>query len=924
MSSLWIEPIVQLVQQSGHLTRILRAFPFLMGDPLWSDRFQPVLAKAIPLLTHLLRRELIKRLLAKQLIDLNDYDHFVDALKRKPWAETSARELYQILRQKPEPSFATFCDVLLKVGGEDLHCLLKYGEVPLVINVETDNEEFFKSHSNALITILKVYMEQATGIPNRRVRSTTKFMNPMTPKALVSVARSAEIRILIPTIDHRCFRLYEEKVVKVITDFMETRNFVLEICYMHDIIYRLHPDDRSQGIYDDATSSVTVNRSHDHSGDHSQEIYDEALKHGFVTVNRSRVIVAGQDGAGKSCFVDSLLNRPFKKDRESTEGAAVELTHTATNGWVATERGDHLDPLIAEGVYRMNQQPSSSSSKSVQESKDLDAQETEADKSERYYGSSTAVDTVKPTPAVITLAEKLKAVGIEAKTLTPNQQRLASSFLADKPSEEDLTKKIVSIRDIWDLGGQEIYLATHSALIPDSKEFGLCMYMIVMDISKSLSAKAESFCRSIDGEGRKKKQSIDLSWIRTNGDFPLYWFGSITAAHEDTSSGDHQLGQDEEVAYPPVFAIGSHRDVLDNDKERFPDSASVKDWLKKQGQLFKQLLKDSDFKQHIVVPKKRGIGEDDDDFREMAHFFKRIFLIDNSVSGSESFCKGVREIRERIDRMTATYWKGMKKKKKQPLYWVYLEILLFRWREVMGKVVANVEEIVKLAQHPTICNISKRDEVLVALKYLANVGAVLFYPEVDGLDDVVFTRPMSVIKCLSAFVTAETVPYMKPEWAKLKKNGIMSNKLMTYRLGQMQKSDSASSLTEENKKQIEDDNKRMVKLLELLDVITPVKGSSPTEFYIPSMLKKRFLSSPSTTYWECLTLSDSKPRCCTLPAPLIVIPMKLKFVPECLFFRLITRFLKVYPNKPRLSRHQCIFLAQDEDSPVQGTQQHLS
>ena len=658
-------------------------------------------------------------------------------------------------------------------------------------------------------------------------------------------------------------------------------------------------------------SSLLVHR--DHPDDQSQEIYDEALKHGFVTVNRSRVIVAGQDGAGKSCFVDSLLNRPFKKDRESTEGAAVELTHTATNGWVATERGDHLDPLIAEGVYRMNQQPSSLS-QSVQESQDLDAQETEAD------GSSAAVDTVKPTPAV-TLVEKLKAVGIEAKTLTPNQQRLASSFLADKPSEEDLTKKIVSIRDIWDLGGQEIYLATHSALIPDSKEFGLCMYMIVMDISKSLYAKAESFCRSVDEDGRKQKQSIDLSWIRTNGDFPLYWFGSITAAHEETPSGDHQLGQDEEVAYPPVFAIGSHRDVLDNDKRRFPDSASVKDWLKKQGQLFKQLLKNSDFKKHIVVPKKRGIGEDDDEFREMAHFFKRIFLIDNSVSGSESSCKGVREIRERVDRMTTTYWKVMKKKK-QPLYWVYLEILLFRWREFMGTVVANVEEIASLALHPKICNISDRDEVITALKYLANVGAVLFYPEVNGLDDVVFTRPMLVIKCLSAFVTAETGPYMIPEWDKLKQNGKMSNKLMKYRLERMQKSDSASSLTEENIKQIEDDNRRMVQLLELLDVITPVIGLSPPEFYVPSMLKKRFLYSP--TYWERLTGSDSKPCCCTLPAPLIVIPKKLKFVPECLFFRLITRFLKVYPNKPRLSRHQCIFLVQDEDSPVQGTQQRFT
>ena len=73
-------------------------------------------------------------------------------------------------------------------------------------------------------------------------------------------------------------------------------------------------------------------------------------------MNRSRVIVAGQDGAGKSCLVDSFLNIPFEKDKASTEGAALTMIHTATSGWIACNRKDNLDPLIAEGVYRINQQ----------------------------------------------------------------------------------------------------------------------------------------------------------------------------------------------------------------------------------------------------------------------------------------------------------------------------------------------------------------------------------------------------------------------------------------------------------------------------------------------------------------------------------------------------------------------------------------
>ena len=599
----------------------------------------------------------------------------------------------------------------------------------------------------------------------------------------------------------------------------------------------------------------------------------------------------------------------------------MAMIYTATSGWVATDNKDHLDSLIAEGVYRMNQQQSlsksshevlSESSRIAIESKGFDSksEKVQANVPERHYGNSTAVDEVELASAVETLEEGLKAVGIKAKTLTAKQQQLVNSFLASRPSEEDLRKQILGVRDIWDLGGQEIYLATHAALMPDSKAFGLSMY-----ISKLLSNKAESFHRTSDGE--VIDQTNELGWIRTNGDFPLYWFGSIAAAHEDTPMGGHWLGKDEEVAPPPVFAIGSHRDVLDTDTERFPDPESVEKWLKHQEQYFEELLSHTDFVKHIVVPKKLGVRKDSEDFREMFHFFKRMFLIDNTVSGSASPCRGIAEIRERVDRMSTTYWKGMKK---QPLFWVYLEILLFRWSKVMKTVVAKVDEIVKLAQHPTICNISSREEVLVALKYLANVGAILYYPQVDELKDFVFTRPMWVIKALSAFVTAaKPGPLMEPKWNTLKEKGIMSNDLMNYRLKQMRDadvSDLASSLKDAGREQIEDENRLIIRLLELLGVITPVAESPPFEFYVPSMLKTSFLCSP--THWE------SHRHSLSLPAPLIVIPMNLKLVPECLYFRLVTRFLNLYPKNPELSRHQCVFQVPDKETPaVEGMQLYL-
>ncbi|XP_065831561.1 uncharacterized protein [Oscarella lobularis] len=635
-----------------------------------------------------------------------------------------------------------------------------------------------------------------------------------------------------------------------------------------------------------------------------QEIYDDALKRGSVTVNRSRVIITGQDGAGKSCLVDSLLNRPFERDKASTEGAAVAMTHTATSGWVATDSKDHLDPLIAQGVYSsMNQQLSINLPEGLHVDRSLQNDSTESVISEAAVAESgfhTSAPEWSSAPPPEELGKDLKAVGIEAKTLTPNQQELVSTFLVNKPSEEDLKRQSLGVRDIWDLGGQEIYLATHSALMPENRTFCLTMYMVVMDISKSLSDKTESFHRS--SEGKVVDQTNELGWIRTNGDFPFYWFGSITAAQEETTRDSHWLGEEEEVDSPPVFAIGSHRDVLEGDKNRFPNSSAVNEWLFRQGDLLEQLLMDSEFVKHIVLPKKHEDANDDENFREMTHFVKRIFLIDNSVSGSDSPCKTVNEIRTRVDRMTSNYWR---RQKKQPLFWVYLEILLFRWKEIMKTVVAKVDEVIKLAQHRSICNISRHDEVLVALKYLANVGAILYYPEVDDLKSFVFTSPTWVIKAMSAFVTAaKPGPRMEPKWNTLKQTGVMSKDLMDYRLKQMREaSDSTTDLD------LEDENKLIVRLLQLLDVITPVAGSPPSEFYVPSMLKPFFLYP--RTYWE--RHSRSPP----FPAPLIVIPMKLKFFPECLYFRLVTRFLKMYRKNPELSRHQCVFLVEDKDSTAE-------
>ena len=63
------------------------------------------------------------------------------------------------------------------------------------------------------------------------------------------------------------------------------------------------------------------------------------MKDGYVTVNRSRILLIGQDRAGKTSLKKSLLGLPFDSKEQSTEGIEVDPSkckidvHQAASNW---------------------------------------------------------------------------------------------------------------------------------------------------------------------------------------------------------------------------------------------------------------------------------------------------------------------------------------------------------------------------------------------------------------------------------------------------------------------------------------------------------------------------------------------------------------------------------------------------------------
>ena len=61
-------------------------------------------------------------------------------------------------------------------------------------------------------------------------------------------------------------------------------------------------------------------------GQRIQLAYEKALRDGFVNVYRGRILLIGQDRAGKTSLKKSLLGLPFDPKEQSTEGIEVQAS----------------------------------------------------------------------------------------------------------------------------------------------------------------------------------------------------------------------------------------------------------------------------------------------------------------------------------------------------------------------------------------------------------------------------------------------------------------------------------------------------------------------------------------------------------------------------------------------------------------------
>eukprot|EP00118_Oscarella_pearsei_P021579 m.242844 g.242844 ORF g.242844 m.242844 type:complete len:856 (+) comp40228_c1_seq4:299-2866(+) len=586
--------------------------------------------------------------------------------------------------------------------------------------------------------------------------------------------------------------------------------------------------------------------------------FENAVRSGSVPVIRSRLVVVGPDGAGKTSFVDSLLGRRFKENRPSTDGVAIEIAVTeADEEWKEERDGDlqYLDKQIARATALQ-----------MKGDQFLGTEEMESKFSIGLHGNAegdTGPTTSSTRPSLFAritfFFRRLfgssnipeKRVNVESSEKTSVKVELSTEqteAIISKASFQILES--LRTKHIWDLGGQETYLATHAALMSLEGTFTVTAYALVFDLSKSLNELAQSHFR--DSDGRVRDLSKDLGFIRQYGDFLRHWLTSFRIAYPSRTR-THFLGENEGIEFPPVFGVATRA-----------DEGEAIAMLPAQRRAFAEIFKEMDYEGHLVKSEKDGQGG--------------LFLISNSLS---SDCPGIQEFRRRLDAMDKDYWS---KQRRMPTRWLAFEKKLITWKD--GKVM-NLRTAMEIASKH--CAILSSNEVIVALQYLHNLGVIQYFQSVPSLREKIFVDPVWLVKAIAAFVTSKEPSQQRflPDWRDLKNFGEMSPKLTNYCL---QTTGSTHPAEQET----------VLNALEMIDIAYQSSSEKGGRLFIPCMIKRK---SPGYTICETYNAAGN------LPPPIVVQPEGVPAIPEAFYFRLIVHFLRKFSGlgEPELSRSRCSF-----------------
>ena len=187
------------------------------------------------------------------------------------------------------------------------------------------------------------------------------------------------------------------------------------------------------------------------------------------------------------------------------------------------------------------------------------APKSTADVKLKEHGSG---DDIEKNSSTSSADQDIPPLDINATALlSEDGMELLIQYLQGRKFEDEIKAEEFVI-NMWDFAGQHVYYASHPVFLSPR-----AVYILVYNLSKSLSAKAEPWVR----QGATKRRLHNPN-DETNLDNLLAWLVSVHGIRgadvgDDVKDADHQAKEKPGYLRPPVLIVGTHADQPFEDLE---------------------------------------------------------------------------------------------------------------------------------------------------------------------------------------------------------------------------------------------------------------------------------------------------------------------------------------------------------------------
>ncbi|XP_067040005.1 uncharacterized protein [Acropora muricata] len=574
-------------------------------------------------------------------------------------------------------------------------------------------------------------------------------------------------------------------------------------------------------------------------GPKAERAFQKALQTGKVEVYRGRIMLLGQDRAGKTSLKKSLLGLPFDPNQESTFGVEVDRSRCEIEvdevvNWMPSKRKKRKVSEFEEEIARFIARdlteseadddstaihPSVETTDQLEEAHEeptllSDVNEPATDAEERREIAEDSRKTVFEEKLVDKdEVSDVLHLDISSTTLRNNVTAQVMRHLQSPRLEDDIKSKEAMILTLWDFAGQHLYYASHPVFLS-----GRAVYILVHNLNKSLLATAEPLVRQGMNE-----ILLDNPNNETNLENLLSWLVSVHNIRSNANTNVPHHGTKQSYLRPPVIIVGTNLD------QPFEDVKTVESRIKNS-------VLGKDYAKHVIMP---------------------FFFVNNKAENDE----GVQKLRHKI----------MEVLKDEPYMPEEVPLRWFNFERAVDALVAKQIYFMDLKQLLSIirqvCHIDDEEEVTAMLNFYHDLGVIVKHGR------TVVLQAQWLIDLFKQLITVrphdEADPLYVNYWRELEVNGILRMTLVDHVFSKFR----WRGLRKQDILDMMELHGLIAKFLNATD-----ENQDERRYFVPTQLR----SSPSA-------LCEIKPSECD-PCPL-VLHFRDGFVPHGLFPRLVSEFI---------------------------------